>query len=52
MYDILSCASFAGHDEEKHKLNDAMTEVFAVCKQHYLANPSITGADFFAFVRK
>ncbi|KAL3142258.1 hypothetical protein ABBQ38_002600 [Trebouxia sp. C0009 RCD-2024] len=41
-----------GHDEEKHKLNAALAEVFKVCKQHYLANPSTTGADFFAFVRK
>ena len=42
----------SGHDEEKQKLNDALAEVFAVCKQHYLADPSISGADFFAFVRK
>ncbi|KAL3152550.1 hypothetical protein ABBQ32_001577 [Trebouxia sp. C0010 RCD-2024] len=41
-----------GNDEEKHKLNAALSEVFKVCKQHYLANPSTTGADFFAFVRK
>lgn len=42
----------AGGDQEKHKLNAALEQVFQVCKQHYLANPSQTGADFFDFVRK
>ncbi|KAL0022533.1 hypothetical protein WJX79_009701 [Trebouxia sp. C0005] len=41
-----------GDDAEKHKLNAALEQVFNDCKQHYLSNPSMTGAEFFEFVRK
>ena len=44
--------NLAGEDPGKHELNAALEEVFKVCKQHYLSNPSINGADFFDFVRK
>ena len=43
---------FAGKDQEKHKLNAALEEVFLACKKHYMSNPSITGAEFFDYVRK
>ena len=33
-----------GQDLEKHKLNAALESVFKACKQHYLSDPSITGA--------
>ena len=42
----------AGEDQEKHNLNTALEEVFVACKQHYLSNPSMTGAEFFEYVRK
>lgn len=41
-----------GDDAEKHKLNAALEQVFNKCKQHYLSNPSMTGAEFFKLVRK
>lgn len=41
-----------GDDAEKHNLNAALEQVFNKCKQHYLSNPSMTGAEFFKLVRK
>ncbi len=42
----------AGNDQEKHKLAETLPAVFKACKNHYLSNPAITGADFFEFVKR
>lgn len=41
-----------GDDPEKKKLNAALATIFDICKQHYLAKPDMTGAEFFHFVMK
>ncbi|KAK9795878.1 hypothetical protein WJX73_005071 [Symbiochloris irregularis] len=41
-----------GQDPEKHKLNQALTRIFNICKQQYLSAPDIIGADFFTFVKE
>ena len=45
-----SVSSLSGDDSEKHKLNAALPQIFAACKQYYLSNPDMTGAELYAFV--
>jgi len=41
-----------GDDKEKHRLASTLPVVFKACKDYYLSNPTITGAEFFEFVKR
>ena len=45
-------ATPAGDDNEKLKLARTLPVVFEKCKEHYLSNPAITGADYFEYVKR